>query len=139
MDIASECGQEVDLAYVLLAIQDSLIYVGDAPTQWDIEVEEFRQLSCCLGSIGVTPCAERHEDVLLLLDFAVVLSLHVLAKVGVAILQTCPNSFDAVSPKTIHQLVFPLVATLCDRLVLVVDQDSLDSGRAKLDTENGFT
>ena len=46
---------------------------------------------------------------------------------------------DAVSPETINQLVFPLKATLCDRVVVGVNQDSLDSGRAKLDTENGLT
>ena len=30
-------------------------------------------------------------------------------------------------------------ATLCDRFVVGVNQDSLDSGRSKLDTENGLT
>jgi hypothetical protein len=36
-------------------------------------------------------------------------------------------------------LVFPLVATLCNRLVVLIYQDSLNTGRAKLDTEYGFT
>ena len=81
----------------------------------------------------------RNTDGSQLLDFTVVLSLHVLAEVGIAILQTFPDGVDAVSPETINQLVFPLKATLCDRVVVGVNQDSLDSGRAKLDTENGFT
>ena len=80
-----------------------------------------------------------HADGGQLFDFAVVLSLHVLAKVGIAVLQSVPDSFDAVGPESVDELVLPLVRTLCDGLVLLVDEDGLDAGRAKLDTENGFT
>ena len=41
MDITGESGKEVNLVDVVLTIQDSLIYVRDTPTQWDVEVKEF--------------------------------------------------------------------------------------------------
>ena len=41
MDVTGERGEEVNLVDVLLTIQDSLINVRDAPTQWDVEVEEL--------------------------------------------------------------------------------------------------
>ena len=73
------------------------------------------------------------------LDFHFVLLQHVLAQLGIAVLKTIPDGFGAVGPKAVHQLVFPGVAALCDRLVVLVDENCLDAGRAKLDSENGFT
>ena len=49
------------------------------------------------------------------------------------------HGFGGVGPKSVNQLVFPCVGALCNRLVLRVDENGLDAGRAKLDTENGFT
>ena len=139
VDVTGERGEEVNLVDVLFTVQDSLINVRDTPTQWDVEVEELWKLGCCLGGVGIAPGAERNEDILILaeshvavhhcrntdgsqlLDFAIVLCLHVLAEVSVAILQTFPDGFDAVSPQAINQLVFPLKATLCDRVVIGVD------------------
>lgn len=59
--------------------------------------------------------------------------------VGVAVLQTVPDAVDAVGPEAVNELVLPLVTTLCYRLVLLVDEDSLDAGRAELDTEHSLT
>ena len=41
LTITGESGKEVNLVDVVLTIQDSLIYVRDTPTQWDVEVEEL--------------------------------------------------------------------------------------------------
>ena len=73
------------------------------------------------------------------LDVAVIFLLDVLSQVGVAVLQTIPNGFGRIGPQAVNQLVFPCVASLCDGLVLRVDENSLDAGRAKLYTEDGLT
>ena len=73
------------------------------------------------------------------LNLGVVLCQHVLAKVGVAVLKTEPNGFGGVGPQTVHKLILPCVGALGYGLVLLIDENSLDAGRAKLDTENGFT
>ena len=44
VDIARQRGDVGDAADVLLAVQDGLIQVGDAPTLGDIEAERLRQL-----------------------------------------------------------------------------------------------
>ena len=124
----------VDGAAFIFALQQSTADEAAAMLQ-DVEDENV----LILTESHVAVHHRRNTDGSQLLDFAVVLSLHVLAEVSVAILQTFPDGVDAVSPEAINQLVFPLKATLCDRVVVGVNQDSLDSGRAKLDTENGLT
>jgi hypothetical protein len=73
-----------------------------------------------------------------LLDFAVILSLDVAAKVCIAVLDAVPDGFGAIGPESIDELVLPLVTALCDGLVLLVDEYGLDAGRAELDAEDGF-
>ena len=73
------------------------------------------------------------------LNLAVILCKNVLAEFGVAILQSVPYSLYAIGPQSVNELVFPLVATLCYRLVLLVDENGLYTCRSKLDTENGLT
>ena len=74
-----------------------------------------------------------------ILDLDIVLLADIVAQVSVAILETIPNSLDAVCPETINELVFPRMATLSDRSIILVDENRLDAGGAKLDTEDGFT
>ena len=73
------------------------------------------------------------------LYLCVVFLKYLFTEVCVTVLQTEPDSLNAVGPQSINQLVFPVVAALCDDLVFRVDQHGLNTGRAKLDTENGFT
>ena len=70
---------------------------------------------------------------------AVVLLLHILAEFGIAVLESIPDGFYGVGPETVNQLILPFVRALCDGLIVLVDEDGLDAGRAKLDTENGLT
>ena len=116
MNIACQCGEILDIADVLLVVEDSLVEVRDTPAQGDIVVEELRKLGCCLACVGVTPGAERHEDLLLLVeghiavhhsteadgsegfDLAVVLLLYILAQFGVAVLKSVPDSLGRVGP-----------------------------------------
>ena len=42
VDIAGQCGQELDVFHVLLFVEHALVEVGDAPTQGNVEVEALR-------------------------------------------------------------------------------------------------
>ena len=156
MNIAGEGGQILDVADVLLVVEDGLIQMADAPAQGNVVVEELRQFSGGLARVGVAPGAEGYQNLLLLveghvavhhgreadggqcLNLAVVLLHHVLAQVGVAVLQAVPDGFGRVGPQTVDELVLPLVTPLGDGLVLLVDEHGLDAGGTKLYTENGF-
>ena len=155
--ITCQCGEVLDAGHVLLVVEDGLVEVADAPAQGDVVVEEFREFGGSLARVGVAPGAEGHQYLLTLveghvavhhgreadggqgLNLAVILTVHVLAQVSVAVLQAVPDGLGGVGPQTVYQLVLPLVRALCDGFVVLVDEDGLDTGRAKLDTENGFT
>ena len=157
MDVACQSGLELDFLHMLLIVEDALIQMTDAPTQGDVVVEELGELCCSLTGVGVAPGAEGHENLIVgtechiavhhsrdadageNLYLGVVLLEDILAEIGIAVLKTEPDSLGAVGPETVHQLILPCVRTLCDRLVFLVHEDSLNAGRAKLDTENGFT
>ena len=47
-------------------VEYGLIEVRDAPAERDVIVEERRECLCCLSSIGVSPSAERNENLLCL-------------------------------------------------------------------------
>ena len=68
MYIASQRGQELDVLHVLVTVQDALVQVRDAPAQGDVVVEQLAELGSCLASVRVTPCAERHQNLLLLVE-----------------------------------------------------------------------
>ena len=157
MDITGQRGLELDIAYVLLVVKNALVEMGDAPAERDVVVEELGEFSGSLSGIGVTPSAEGNHDFVLLveshiavhhgrdtdtsqnLEFRIVLLEHILAEISIAVLQTIPDGLGAIGPESVDQLVFPGVTALGDGFVLLVDEDGLDTGRAKLDTENGFT
>ena len=157
MDIACQRGQIFDVLHVRLVVQYALIQVRDAPTQGDVIVEQLRQLCRCLTRVRVTPCTERHQNLLVgiechvsvhhgretdtcqLLYLAVVLWLHVLAQVGIAVLQALPDNVDAIRPKSIHQLVLPLEGALGNRFILLVDEHGLDTCGTELDSQDGLT
>ena len=127
MYVTSQGGEVLDVGHVLLIVEDALVEVADAPAQGDVVVEELRELCSGLTGIGVTPGAERHQNLLLLveghvavhhgaeadggqrLNLAVVLLLHILAELSIAVLESVPYGLGRVGPETIYQLVFPLV------------------------------
>ena len=146
MDIAGEGSEILDILHMGIVVEYALIEVADAPAERNVVVEELAEFSSSLAGIGVAPSAERHENLLVLIeshiavhhgreadtgegfDFAVVLLLNILAEVGIAVLQSLPDILDSVGPQTVNELVFPLVRALCYRLVLLVDEYSLDAG-----------
>ena len=68
MYIAGQGGEVLDVVYVLVVVEDALVQVTDAPAQGDVIIEQLRQLGSGLARIGVAPCAERHQDFLLLIE-----------------------------------------------------------------------
>ena len=70
-------------------------------------------------------------------DLNVITFAHVIAQVGIAVLQAEPDGFVAVGPQAVNELVLPFVAALGDRDVVLVDKHSLDAGGSELDTEDG--
>ena len=42
VDIAGQCGEKLDVFHVLLAVEDGLIEMRDAPAQGDVEREDLR-------------------------------------------------------------------------------------------------
>ena len=157
MDETGKGSEIVDVTYVLLVVEYCLIEVGNAPTERNIVYEQLRQGSGSLGGVGVAPGTERNKYFLLLVEchvavhhgadtdacedfyFCNILFEYVCTQVGVAVLKSIPYSLYAVCPQSVHELVFPVVTALCYRLVLLIYEDSLDAGRAKLDAEDGFS
>ena len=155
VDVAGQGGEIGDLGHVLLAVQDGLVQVGDAPAERNVVDEQLGQFRGGGTRVGVPPGAEGNEQAALLVerhvpvhhradaDGAEALDLHVVlladvgAEVGVALLEAEPDEFLAVGPEAVHELVFPLVAALGDGDVVLIDQDGLDAGGAELDAEDG--
>ena len=141
---------------MVLFVEYCLIEVGDAPSQRDVEVEQFRELGGSFRCVGVSPCAERGKYLLLLVEchvsvhhganadgsqlfyLNVVFGYHVGTKVSVAVLHTVPYSLDAVSPQSVDKLVLPFVRALGYRDVVLVDEHCLDSCGTEFDTENSL-
>ena len=152
VDVAGQCGQVLDVAHMLLIVENGLVEVGDAPAEGNVVHEEVRQRSRGLGRVGVAPGAEGHQNLVVLVEghvavhhgahadagqnlyLSVILLAYVGAKVGVAVLQSVQNGFDAVGPEAVDELVLPFVAALGYRLVLLVDENGLDAGGAEFYT-----
>ncbi len=156
MDITGEGGEISDIAHVLLAVEYRLVKVGNAPTERNVEIEEFGEFRRCLSRVGVAPRAERGEDFCLVVERHVavhhcahanggevfylhaVLLLHVAPEVGVAVLHSAPYILNAVSPQSIHELVLPFVASLRYGGVAPVDEHRLNPRGTELDSEDGL-
>ncbi len=146
MDIAGEGGEEVDILHMGLIVQNRLIQMGNAPAQRNIELKKRRKLTCRRTGVGVPPGAEWNHYPAVLpeweitvhhradadtgekLDINPVLTRHIGAKVGIAVLDTAPDIFHAISPDAVHQLVLPFVTSLRKCLSGGVDEYALDAG-----------
>ena len=142
---------------MLLVVKYCLVQVADTPAQRNVIVEQFGKLGSGLARVRIAPGTEGHQNLLLLVEchiavhhgretdgcqrlyLAVVLLLYVFAQLGVAILQTVPDGFGRVSPKTVDELVLPLVTALSDGFVVLVDKYGLNTRGTELDSQNGFS
>src|SRR5436305_129603 len=114
MDIACKRGEMADILDMRFLVQYRLVEMGNAPALGNIELEQIRELVCCLGSDRVSPCAKRDEQISVRIegqiavhhgaeadranarDRGVVLRSHLVAELPIAFLQTCPNILKAV-------------------------------------------
>ena len=142
---------------MLLVVEDGLIEVADAPAQGDVVVEQLRKFGGSLTRVRVTPRAEGHQDFLLLVErhiavhhcreadggqrlyLAVVLALYVLAQLCITVLQAIPDGFCGVRPEAVYELVLPLVASLCNGFVVLVDEYGLDTCGTEFDSQDCFS
>src|SRR6266542_6719652 len=67
----------------------------------------------------------------------VVLLRNLTAELPITILQACPNIFEAVCPDAVLISVFPLMASRCDRQMILADQHRFDASRSEFDAKNG--
>jgi hypothetical protein len=73
------------------------------------------------------------------LQRGVVLLENLFAKLPITLLQACPNIFESVRPDAIFIPVFPIMASRCDRSMILTDQHRFDASRAELDAKNGLS
>ena len=153
MNIACQCGKERKVLHMLLMVENRLIQMGDAPALGNVEAKECRQLLGGLARDGVAPCAKLCKLVAVLVKGQIAvhhggdtnrahggqrhaeLGLYIGFQIGKAGLQPGMYGLHAVSPYAVHELVFPLIISVCDGEMLVVNQDGLDPGRAQLDAQ----
>ena len=144
VDISGESGDMCDPADVLLAVQNGLIQMCDAPPLGDVEAEECGQLSCrCLGG-GVAPRAEGHKEVIVGIkrEIAVhhardadrtkggqiktVTRADILLQCGVTRLDTRVDILKGIGKISIFVLVFPFKAAGGNGDIALVDEARLD-------------
>ena len=65
MNITGKGSEVFDAGNVLLIVENALVKVRDAPAQGNVVVKELRELGSSLTGVGVTPCAEGNENLLL--------------------------------------------------------------------------
>ena len=120
--------------------------MGDAPALRDVELKKLCELFRCLFCNGISPGAEGNENLPILAKGHIavhhgtetnssqiyhlyaVLFLYIFCHLSVGILQTVPDHIDPVCPDAVYQLVLPLMAAGCDRLILIVHQNRLNTG-----------
>src|SRR5919198_4709214 len=63
MDIACQRGEMADILDMGFLVQYRLVEMGNAPTLGNVELEQIRELLCCLCGDRVSPCTKRDEQV----------------------------------------------------------------------------
>ena len=156
MDIASQRRQEIDLADMLLAIQDCLIEMRNAPALRDIEGKLLRQGIGSLPRDVVAPSTEASQLASLGIkgqipmhhrtdadstDFGeryMIAAAHVGCHLRETGLDTSPGTVKIIRPDAVLQLVFPLIAGRRPCLAISVHEHSFDSCRPQLNTKGRF-
>src|SRR5919198_658117 len=145
MDIACQRGEMADILDMGFLVQYRLVEMGNAPTLGNVELEHIGEFLCCLCGDRVSPCAKRDEQISIRiechiavhhgaetdgangLDRGVVLRNNLVAELPIAFLQACPNILETVCPDAVFESVFPLMASRCDRRMILTDQHRLDA------------
>ena len=141
---------------MLLSVQDCLIQVGNAPSLRNIIVKQFHQLLTGFCSDIISPCTECYKKLALFIkrhitmhhgtdtqctyrfQFYIIFRFYILRHILIAVLDTCPDIFQAVCPDSVFVTVFPLMSAGCDRLIFIIHKYCLDSGGSELNTKCCF-
>ena len=152
--IGFQSGDIIDVFYMLLAVKDCLIQVGDAPSLRDIVMEKLCQLLRSFSCDVVSPGTERNHQLSRFVKRHIsmhhgtdtkstytcklhpIFFLNIFCHILVAALETFPDLLQAVCPDTIYILVFPFIGTGCDGLIFIVYQNCLDPCGTKLNTKS---
>ena len=153
VDIARQRGQEGNVPDVLLAVEDGLIEVGNAPPLRDVEVEALGQRRGGGQGGGVAPCAERRQLVPGLVKRQIAVhhgrnaqrahGLQRLAvpaavvglQLGVGVLDPGPDIVKVVGPVAALQPVLPVMGTAGQHGTVRRGQHRLDAGGAELNAQ----
>ena len=140
---------------MLLAVQNCLIQMGDTPTLGDVELEQLRQFFSGRTGDGVAPSAEGSNLVAVLIQHQVAVHhagnadggnaaqllakfcFYLVPKLAIAGANTLHSGFQRVDPNAIFQTILPRIGAGCQNLMVFVDQNGFDTGRAQLNADNG--
>src|SRR5262245_41502909 len=124
-------------------VQYRLVEMGNAPTLGNVELKQICEFLGCLCGDRVSPGTERDEQISVRiechiavhhsaetdgangLDRGIVLPGNLVAELAIALLQACPNILKTVCPDAVFVSVFPLMASRCDRCMILTDQHRL--------------
>lgn len=155
--VAGERREVRDAARVLLAGEDRLVEVGNAPALGNVEAEELGQLAGGLQGRGVAPGAERNEQLVPRVERQVAVhhrrdaqrahaaQRHAVALAdvglerGVAGGEAGEDLVVAVGPVAVDQRVLPVEGADGNGLVAPSVQHRLDARRSELDAQRGGT
>ena len=135
-----------DVPDVLFAVEYRLIQMRNAPALRYVEAEQRRQRRGGVGGHGVLPCAERHEQLPVLVEREVAVHHRRYAggtrrlsgercKCGA---QPGPDLVKGVSPYAVPVLAMPCVVARRSWAKAFVNADSFYPCRAKLDTQKVY-
>ena len=142
---------------MLLAVQNRLIQMGNAPSLGNIVLEQFGQFPGSLTGNGISPGAEGHQLLSVFIKYQIavhhgadsdgtylgklyaVFFLHVLFQGSKAALQSLPDQIQGIGPDTVAKLVLPVKIAHCDSLVAFIHQYRLDTGGTQFNTKGCFS
>ena len=129
----------------------------NAPTLRYMEVKYLRQrLGGFLGN-GISPGAERYQKIAFfvkcqvsmhhstesdscqLLHCHTIFFLYIFCHLLIAVLQPGPDILQRICPHAILQPVLPVMIAGCNRHIVLIYQNCLDSGGTKLDSQYCFS
>ena len=157
MHISFQRRLERDLPDVRFSVQDRLIEMRDRPAGRNMIIEQLRKLVPRLCRRIVAPCAERHQQLAVLIKNHIavhhggnpksadrrkrhpVFGSYVGCKLRITILKPRTDIFKRVCPDTVVMAVFPLMTARCNGRVLFVHKDRLDPRGSEFDAECGMS
>ena len=139
-----------------LLVQHSLIYMGNAPPLWNIEVQHPCQLIRSLAGNIVPPGSKWYQQLVLFvkgqiamhhgtyahgadfLQLQAVFFLYLSCQLSIAGLDALPGLRQIVGPYAVLQLVFPAIAPHRYGLNIRCHENTLDAGGSQLNAQGCF-